>query len=111
MLQGLVEDVEQTQYLFPHNRSRVLSMLRSRYSILCTALLFNPMTVRVYIVRHGETEANATGIMQGHMDTKLNGVGRGQAERAAEALKNINFGIAFSSDLSRAADVSTVDTN
>lgn len=57
-------------------------------------------------MRHGETEANASGIMQGHLNTKLNGIGRGQAQRAAEALKDAQFGIAFSSDLSRAADVS-----
>jgi len=58
--------------------------------------------VRVYIVRHGETQDNLDGIIQGHRDTSLNSNGLEQARMAGEALKDAKLGIAFSSDLSRA---------
>jgi 2,3-bisphosphoglycerate-dependent phosphoglycerate mutase len=65
------------------------------------------MTVlaRVYLVRHGETDANRKGIIQGQMDTLLNDRGVQQAEIAGEALRSIPFDIAYSSDLARASKV------
>ncbi|THH17118.1 hypothetical protein EW146_g3629 [Bondarzewia mesenterica] len=65
---------------------------------------------RVYIVRHGETEENRRGIIQGHLDTQLNADGIEQARRVAEALRAVPFDSAISSDLSRAAKVSTYGT-
>lgn len=59
--------------------------------------------VRLWIVRHGETEANKLGIVQGHSDWPLSEVGFGQARLAADRLKNIEFGLAYSSDLKRAS--------
>ncbi|KAF9649009.1 phosphoglycerate mutase-like protein [Thelephora ganbajun] len=59
--------------------------------------------VRVYIVRHGETQENRDGIIQGQRDTSLNATGMEQARMVGEALKDAKLGIAFSSDLSRAA--------
>jgi len=58
--------------------------------------------VRVYIVRHGETQENRDGIIQGQRDTFLNAIGSEQARMVGEALKDARLGIAFSSDLSRA---------
>ncbi|KAI8989772.1 phosphoglycerate mutase-like protein [Trametes punicea] len=62
------------------------------------------MTVvaRVYIVRHGETDENRHGIIQGQLDTPLNATGVHQAELAADALADVPFGAAYSSDLQRA---------
>jgi len=56
------------------------------------------------IVRHGETEANITGLFQGSMDCPLNDTGRKQAQAAAEYLRHDHFDAAFSSDLSRAME-------
>lgn len=64
-------------------------------------------TVVVRLVRHGETNENVQGIMQGQLDTELNDLGRAQAERLAEALESIPFQYAFTSDLRRASEVST----
>ncbi len=47
-------------------------------------------------------------IMQGHLDTKLNAAGLEQAQLAANALENVKFTAAYSSDLSRAAKVRAV---
>ncbi|KAF8965288.1 phosphoglycerate mutase-like protein [Flammula alnicola] len=57
---------------------------------------------RVYLVRHGETQANRDGVIQGQQDTALNELGEEQARLVGEALKGVKFGYAFSSDLSRA---------
>ncbi|THG97699.1 hypothetical protein EW026_g4354 [Hermanssonia centrifuga] len=58
--------------------------------------------VVVYILRHGETQENRAGVMQGHLDTELNAAGIEQAQVTAEALEKVSFVAAHSSDLSRA---------
>lgn len=63
------------------------------------------VVVRVYIVRHGETQENREGVIQGQQDTFLNAIGLEQAKMVGEALKDAKLGIAFSSDLSRAVKV------
>lgn len=63
------------------------------------------MAARIYIVRHGETDENRTGIIQGQLDTQLNAAGVQQAHLVAEALKDVPFAMAFSSDLGRAVKV------
>jgi len=61
-------------------------------------------TVIVHLVRHGETAENALHIIQGQLDTQLNANGRLQAQIVAQAMQDIPFTHAFSSDAHRAAD-------
>lgn len=56
---------------------------------------------RIILVRHGETDWNATGRLQGHSDTPLNDVGRGQAQRVAARLATEPVQAIYSSDLAR----------
>ena len=56
----------------------------------------------LYLVRHGETEWNKTGIVMGQSDSLLTETGLGQAETTAQELKGVNFDAIFSSDLHRA---------
>ncbi|WP_068470375.1 histidine phosphatase family protein [Candidatus Protochlamydia phocaeensis] len=58
----------------------------------------------VYIVRHGETDWNAAGRLQGHTDIPLNAQGMLQAQSLKQVLSHISFKAAFSSDLSRAKE-------
>ncbi len=58
--------------------------------------------MKLYIVRHGETDHNINKIIQGHLNTPLNSNGIIQAQKIANRLKDINFDIIYSSDLSRA---------
>ena len=58
-----------------------------------------------YLVRHGETEENRQGVMQGQLDTPLNAAGVGQAYLTARVLKTKKFGRAHASDLERAVKV------
>jgi probable phosphoglycerate mutase len=57
-----------------------------------------------YVVRHGETEANRSGILQGHLDVPLSEKGRRQAKAVAEALSKVRLDAVYSSDLSRARE-------
>ena len=62
-------------------------------------------SLRVYLVRHGETDANRQSIVQGQLDTELNELGQKQAVFVAERLRSVPFDLSFSSDLSRAVKV------
>tara|TARA_B100000029_G_scaffold97026_1_gene87320 strand:- start:175 stop:858 length:684 start_codon:yes stop_codon:yes gene_type:complete len=63
---------------------------------------------RLYIIRHGETEWNAQHRAQSHTDIPLSAVGRRQAQCTAERLKDVDFDIAYSSDLHRAKETAEI---
>ena len=60
--------------------------------------------MRIILTRHGETEENIKGIMQGHLPGKLTEKGIEQAKRLALRLKDEKIDAIYSSDLARAAD-------
>ncbi|MBT3304691.1 histidine phosphatase family protein [Candidatus Woesearchaeota archaeon] len=60
--------------------------------------------MKVILVRHGETEENKKGIMQGHIPGKLSKLGIEQAKRLAFKLKDEKIDYIYSSDLDRAKD-------
>ncbi|KAH7654635.1 Histidine phosphatase superfamily clade-1 protein [Dioscorea alata] len=59
----------------------------------------------IVVVRHGETSWNASKIIQGHLNSELNEIGRQQATAVAVRLsKEPQFVAIYSSDLKRAAE-------
>ena len=60
------------------------------------------MNLEIYLTRHGQTEFNVIGRMQGWCDSPLTESGRAEAERLGSKLKNHRFDAAFSSTLPRA---------
>jgi probable phosphoglycerate mutase len=58
--------------------------------------------------RHGETDYNASGRMQGHLDSHLTEVGWNQARFAVPALARFSPDLIVASDLRRATDTATV---
>ena len=56
----------------------------------------------IYLVRHGETEGNASNLAQGFSDVPLNEKGRAQAKLVGERLKNWHLNAIYSSDSQRA---------
>jgi len=60
------------------------------------------MITEFTFVRHGETDANENGILQGQSDSTLNCNGVKQAEKTAAYLERETFDLAVSSDLARA---------
>jgi broad specificity phosphatase PhoE len=59
---------------------------------------------RVYLVRHGETDWNRHGLVQGTMDIPLNASGRLQARSLADTLSAVRFDAAYTSPLHRARE-------
>ena len=58
--------------------------------------------MRIYIVRHGETDANTAGLLQGSLDIPLNESGRQLAVVTGRALRGVRFDACISSPLIRA---------
>ena len=56
----------------------------------------------LWLVRHGTTEWNASGKIQGHADIPLNALGEEQARAVGQKLSEIPFDAVWSSDLGRA---------
>jgi broad specificity phosphatase PhoE len=65
---------------------------------------------RLVLWRHGETEYNAAGRMQGHLDVPLTPTGWNQARFAVPALARFDPEVVLTSDLRRATDTATVFT-
>lgn len=65
----------------------------------------------LYIVRHGQTDWNLNGQIQGQNDIQLNDTGRAQAHNVADKLLRFNLEYIISSDLSRAAETAQIIGN
>ncbi|KAL0565850.1 hypothetical protein V5O48_016170 [Marasmius crinis-equi] len=65
-------------------------------------------SARLYLVRHGETDENRNGIIQGHLDTELNEQGIAQSEITAQAMESIPLTEVWSSDLQRAVKTAQI---
>ena len=60
------------------------------------------------LVRHGETDWNADGRLQGHTDRPLSDFGRRQARQLAEELAEEKLDAIYASDLSRARETAEI---
>ncbi len=69
------------------------------------------MTVKscdILLIRHGETDWNSSGRLQGHTDIPLNSLGRQQAAELNSTLMAHTFSAAFTSDLVRAKQTAEI---
>lgn len=64
--------------------------------------------MRLLLVRHGETDWNAAGKIQGWTDVPLNDAGRMQARRLARRLRDVTVAAVYSSDLARALETARI---
>jgi len=60
------------------------------------------------LVRHGETDWNAEGRLQGHTDRPLSDYGRKQARRLADELAGSDIDAIYASDLARARETAEI---
>lgn len=66
------------------------------------------MAVTLYLIRHGETEENAAGILQGHLPGHLSEHGKQQIRQQEAALRHIPFDCIWCSDLQRCRDTAAL---
>lgn len=57
--------------------------------------------MKLWLVRHGETEANVAGLYSGHTPTPLTAKGQRQAQRLGEMLQQVPFDHVMCSELER----------
>ena len=62
----------------------------------------------LFLFRHGETDWNREGRLQGHIDTPLNATGLAQAHALGENLRRHRLDAVLSSDLSRACTTAQI---
>ena len=60
--------------------------------------------MKLYVLRHGETNENITGIMQGNMETVLNEDGKSQAISVRDKVKDAGIDLVISSPKKRAVE-------
>jgi len=66
------------------------------------------LLINIIYVRHGETDLNKEGRIQGKIDVSLNAKGQSQAKEAAEALKKEKFDLILTSPLKRAMETAQI---
>ena len=66
---------------------------------------------RWFLVRHGETDWNLEGRVQGHSGASLNDTGRLQAKRIGDRLSPVRFAAAYASDLPRVVETAAAILN
>ena len=64
--------------------------------------------MKIYILRHGETDLNSQGVMQGILDIPLNRNGRELAAVTGRAMRGIRFDGCYTSPLIRAAETAEI---
>lgn len=64
--------------------------------------------MRVYFIRHGETDWNKMEKIQGRVDNPLNESGKMQSQKAREIVKDVAFTHAYASTLSRAKQTAEI---
>ena len=67
--------------------------------------------MKIYFVRHGETDWNKDRKIQGQVNISLNEFGRHLARETAKGLKEIPFAVCFTSPLDRARETAVSYTH
>lgn len=96
-------------YFWDHNQNAEMDLHKENVDEIMWPSGSAEDSVNTIIVRHGETDLNKNGIMQGgNVDEPLNDTGRTQAKELAQKLKGTKFDAIICSDLSRAAETAQI---
>lgn len=64
--------------------------------------------ILISIIRHGQTDCNLRGVLQGQMETSLNATGRDEAEKLGARLQNESYTHVNSSNMERAEETARI---
>ena len=64
--------------------------------------------MKIWLVRHGQTNLNKYKLMQGITDEPLNDIGRSQGEKARKFVEDIEFDAVYASPLIRAIETASI---
>ena len=64
--------------------------------------------ILISIIRHGQTDCNLRGVLQGQMETSLNATGREEAEKLGVRLKSETYTHVHSSNMERAEETARI---
>ena len=64
--------------------------------------------MKVYVIRHGQTDWNLLGKIQGQTDIKLNDTGRNQAKETGMQIQNEKIDLIITSPLKRAKETAEI---
>ena len=67
--------------------------------------------MKLYVVRHGQTDKNVLGLVQGDTESDLTEKGREEAKALQELVKSLDVDVVVSSPLRRALDTAKLITN
>lgn len=65
-------------------------------------------STKVCVARHGETDWNVAGVLQGWLEVPINENGRGQARELSEAFASSSFSCVYTSPLGRALETAEI---
>ena len=69
------------------------------------------INLKIYVMRHGQTNWNINKILQGQTNIDLNETGINQAKAKIEEIKNLDINLIFCSPLNRAAQTAKIVSN
>ncbi len=95
-------------YYFDHDRGAQLDLHKDTADEIAWMGSSSQASVELTLVRHGETEWNKNGLIQGHVEIPLNDRGREQAEILGKKLRGKPFEVIIASDLPRAMETATI---
>ena len=67
--------------------------------------------MKLYVVRHGQTDQNVLGLVQGDTESDLTEKGREEAKALQELVESLDIDVVVSSPLRRALDTAKIITN
>lgn len=67
--------------------------------------------MKIYLVRHGQTDWNVRHLAQGRTDIPLNETGRRQAMELRDKVRELHFDVCYSSPLTRALETAKIVTD
>jgi|APHM01.1.fsa_nt_gi Fructose-2,6-bisphosphatase len=79
-----------------------------KYSLDYLILYLRQYAMELFLCRHGKTDHNEQGIVQGKMETEINEKGKGQAENLRDRLSKQDISKVYSSNMKRAIQTAEI---